>query len=322
MNTLLKMAAARKVVRTLGAVTQSSQVLVVCDPLTAHNTDALLHAVDEVGASWTRLEMPVSAGHGAEPPGSVAAAMLVSDLVIAITATNLTHTNARKKAQAAGTRVIVLPESDGDDFFLLPGWNVDFWDMKPKIEALANRLTEAKVARVVTKSGTDISMSLEGRRGRALTGFAGTEDVSAGYGLEASIAPVEQTANGVIMVDESVPGVLQVTGEPICINVVDGYAREIWGSSEADRLHQFLSSFNDPEVFNLAELGFGMNPCCVPDGRMLSDENVLGHVQLALGTSAYIGGQIRAAAHYDTIVTGASVELDGVTVLEGKEILV
>jgi hypothetical protein len=40
-----------------------------------------------------------------------------------------------------------------------------------------------------------------------------------------------------------------------------------------------------------------------------------------LGTSLYIGGKTKAAAHYDTIVTDAILELDGQKVLDGKELL-
>ena len=52
---------------------------------------------------------------------------------------------------------------------------------------------------------------------------------------------------------------------------------------------------------------------------MLSDESVYGSIQLALGTSAYIGGTVKAAAHY-TIVTDATLELDGRVVLQGTEL--
>lgn len=94
----------------------------------------------------------------------------------------------------------------------------------------------------------------------------------------------------------------------------------IEGGEVARRFRDLLASFNDPLVYNLGELGVGMNPRCQLDGTMLSDESVYGSIQLALGTSAYIGGTVKAAAHYDTIVTDATLELDGRVVLQGTEL--
>jgi leucyl aminopeptidase (aminopeptidase T) len=64
-----------------------------------------------------------------------------------------------------------------------------------------------------------------------------------------------------------------------------------------------------------------MNPECSLDGTMLSDESVWGAFQLALGTSAP-GGNCRAAAHYDTVLTGAVLELDGVPVFHDDRLLI
>ena len=218
--------------------------------------------------------------------------------------------------------MIALPESSGADFFLASGWECDFAALRPEIERLAAALGAARTARVHSALGTDITMSIEGRKGRALTGFANAHDVSAGYGLEASLAPVEGTANGTIVVNASIPGVCLIRGEPVVVTVVDGMATRIEGGPEAEAFRSLLEGFGDPNVYNLGELGVGMNPACRIDGTMLSDEAVYGAIQLALGTSIYIGGTVKAAAHYDTIVTDAVLELDGKPVLDGRRLLI
>lgn len=65
-----------------------------------------------------------------------------------------------------------------------------------------------------------------------------------------------------------------------------------------------------------------MNSECTIDGTMCSDESVWGAIQLALGTSFYIGGTIKSAAHYDTIVTNANLELDGKLIFRNKDLLI
>ena len=131
---------------------------------------------------------------------------------------------------------------------------------------------------------------------------------------------IEGTAEGVIVVDASIPGVSLIQQEPVRIVFEKGLAVSIEGGREATLFRDLLQSFDDPLVYNLGELGVGMNPHCSLDGTMLSDESVYGAVQLALGTSAYIGGTVKAAAHYDTIVTDAQIWLDDKLVLDGTRL--
>ncbi|MYN13062.1 hypothetical protein GSY71_07865 [Pusillimonas sp. TS35] len=321
MNTLLKLDNARKVVNLLGSAKPGMDVLVLYDFHTEHNVQALAIAVQESGANLHLLQIPGAKRHGQQFSPIVAQAMRSSHLVIALTQANAAHTEARQQATRAGVGVIVLPESSLPNFFMAEGWNADFNSLRPEIEGLAAALTQAKTARVTSREGTDITMSIAGRRGRALHGFANADDISAGYCLEASLAPVEGTAEGVIVVNASIPGVSLIEHEPVRIMVEKGLAVSIEGGREAARFREMLKSFADPQVYNLGELGVGMNPNCTLDGTMLSDESVYGAVQLALGTSAYIGGTVKAAAHYDTIVTEARIWLDDKLVLDGTRLL-
>ena len=318
---LMKLPNARKVVQLLGGAKAGTDVLIVYDPFTATNMEPLAIAVTEAGGSLTMMQMMPGGHHGSQLPPTVAMAMKASDLVIAPTRQNIAHTEARRDAQKEGVKVICLPESDGEDFFLARGWSADFEALRPKIDALAKALSQAKTARVRSQLGTDITMSIEGRSGRSLNGFANTKDISAGYCLESSLAPVEGTAEGTIVVNASIPGVALIRQAPVNIIFEKGLAVSIEGGPEADLFRNLLASFNDPNVYNLGELGVGMNPECVLDGTMLSDESVWGGIQLALGTSAYIGGTCKAAAHYDTVVTDAVLELDGRPVFDGDKLL-
>ena len=321
MNTLLKLDNARKVTHVLGGARQGMNVLVLYDFYTEHNVQPLAIALQECGATLHLLQIAGSRQHGGGFSEVVAQAMRAADLVIALTRANAAHTEARQQATKAGVGVIVLPESDKPDFFLAEGWKADFDALRPEIQGLADALTQAGHARVTSAAGTDIRMSIAGRRGRALHGFANTVDISAGYCLESSLAPVEGTAEGVIVVNASIPGVGLVQNEPVRIVFERGMAVSIEGGALATRFRELLAGFGDPLVYNLGELGVGMNPCCTLDGTMLSDESVYGSIQLALGTSAYIGGTVKAAAHYDTIVTEAQLWLDDRLVLDGTRLL-
>lgn len=317
---LAKLPNARKVIKLLGEAEIGTEILILHDPFTAHNAEALAIAASEVGASFSVMQVAAGGHHGSQLSPVAAAAMNACDLVVAPMRTNIAHTEARREAQKNGVRVICLPEADGQGFFLAPGWNADFVGLRPRIDALAKALNDAATARVTSRAGTDITVSIEGRRGRSLNGFANTVDISAGYCLEASIAPVEGTAEGRIVVDASIPGI-GLVDEPVIIEFEKGLAVSIEGGQTAKTFAALLKSFDDPNVYNLGELGLGMNPECALDGTMLSDESVWGGVQLALGTSAP-GGLCRAAAHYDTVITKAKLELDGKLVFDETELLI
>ncbi len=318
---IMKLPNARKVMRLLGNATSDTRVLILCDPYTAHNAEALAIAANEIGCRFSVMQEMPGRHHGSQMSDLAAAAMYAADLIVAPMRTNIAHTGARKIAQEEhGVHVICLPEADGQDFFLAPGWNADFEALRPQIDALGLALHEAETARVTSTFGTDITMSIKGRRGRSLNGFANATDISAGYCLEASIAPVEGTAEGVIVVDASIPGLGLIGPDPVVITYEKGLAVSIEGGPEATAFRELLASFNDPNVYNLGELGVGMNPACRLDGTMLSDESVWGGFQLALGTSAP-GGECKAAAHYDTVLTGATLELDGKVVFRGEDLL-
>ena len=321
-STLMKMSAARKAVQLLGGAEMDMEVLILHDPLTTANVEPLAIAADEVDARVTTMQMTPSKYHGKQLSPVIGEAMKAADLVIGLTYQNIAHTQARLDAQLSGTKVMVLPESDSDNFFLAAGWDADFTALRAEIDAVATALTKAERARVWSEDGTDITMSIAGREGRSLNGFVNTKDISAGYGLESSLAPVEGTAEGRVVVNASIPGVALIEKQFVEIIFEKGLAVSIEGGPEAVKFRDLLASFNDPNVYNLGELGLGMNPECSLDGTMLSDESVYGGFQLALGTSAYIGGTCKAAAHYDTVITNACLELDGEKIFEGNRLLI
>ena len=77
-----------------------------------------------------------------------------------------------------------------------------------------------------------------------------------------------------------------------------------------------LKGWNDPKVYNVAELGVGLNPKSIMQGVQLEDEAVFGTVHIGIGTNITLGGNVKAAIHYDMIMWEPTIELDGKIVLE------
>ncbi|MBI1724941.1 MAG: leucyl aminopeptidase, partial [Candidatus Tectomicrobia bacterium] len=90
---------------------------------------------------------------------------------------------------------------------------------------------------------------------------------------------------------------------------------------QAERLKRAIASHGDPNCWNVAELGVGLNPGARMTGRMLEDEGVLNTIHIGIGTSLMLGGTLKAATHYDLIMWDPTIEIDGRVVQRGKDIL-
>lgn len=320
MKNSLMLKGAKVIVEVFGGVKKGESVLILCDSTTEDLSEALTSIVLLNEAEPFVLTMKPRKVHGEQLPEVVASAMKSADLVIAPTKCNIAHTKARFDATKAGARIVVLPEAQ-ENLLCKPALFADFIELKPRIEKLAQLLTNAETAKITSPLGTDFICSIKGREGRALHGIANLKDISAGFGVEASIAPVEDQANGIIIVNESIPGI-GLVDKPITTKFKDGICYEIEGGKIAESFLDLLNSKNDPNIFTVAELGIGMNPLSKFENDMLSDESVYGSIHVAIGTNAYIGGKTVAAGHYDMVFTGATLELDGEVVIENGNVLV
>jgi 2,5-dihydroxypyridine 5,6-dioxygenase len=313
---------ATALVQELAGVAAGEKVLILTDFLTADLAKILAAVTCTLHAEPITMSMVPRKGHGDALPDAVAAAMKEADVVIAPTTFNIAHTRARHEAQAAGTRILILPEAH-ENILLSKGLRADFRALKPKVEKVAHLLTKGDVVTITTEKGTNLSLSIRGREGRALTGFANTKDISAAHCIESSIAPVEGTAEGVLVVDGSIPGIGLIE-TPVIVEVKKGKAVSITGGREAEKFLRVLMERNDEQdlIFQVGEFGIGMNPECELENSMLSDEGVFGTIHIALGTNAYIGGTIKAKGHYDMVIKDATVEIDGITILRNNELFI
>lgn len=257
----------------------------------------------------------------AEPPTIIAEGMKASDAFVSVVGKSITHSSAVKNATKNGSRGIVLTQFS-EDMMIHGGMECDFEKMKPVCQKVADTLAGSNHVHLTTKLGTDLTFSATGRRGNALYCMVEPGEFSTAPTIEANVSPIEGTAQGKIVADASFPYIgIGLLDEPITFIVEDGFIVEIKGGKQADILRKDLESMNDPNVYNIAELGIGLNPECEFIGLMLEDEGVFGSVHIGIGTSANLGGNLRAACHYDAIMTGATVVADDVTILKDGDLV-
>lgn len=257
---------------------------------------------------------PATGRHGAEPPAGVREKMKGADIVIAITTYSLTHTKAREEATRAGARIASMPTFQEEMFYPGGAMAADYLEVKEASEKIAELLTRASHARVVTEAGTDIEFSLEGREGMADTGIL-TErgawgNLPAG---EAFIAPVEGTANGKLVVEA---GWHPELTEDLTLVFEGGLVVRVEGGGKiGDEFRELLKPGVDAEPFrsrrNLAELGIGTNPLAKRPDNVLEAEKIKGTVHIAIGDSSHIGGRVSSDLHEDFVLPQPDLYLDG-----------
>ncbi len=108
---------ARRILEENMGLKSSETFLVLYDQTTLRIGESLFEAAGMIGAKALAMRMPLLSKNGEEPFAPAAAAMAHSDVVIAATGTSLTHTQAKKKACAAGARIATMPKISEDMFF-------------------------------------------------------------------------------------------------------------------------------------------------------------------------------------------------------------
>jgi leucyl aminopeptidase (aminopeptidase T) len=310
--------AVETVVRECLAVGPEDEVLVVCNPAT-ESLGALIRAVSEgEGAEATLAVMAERDSHAAEPPPSVAAAMLASSVVIAPTVQSLSHTAARKAAGEAGARIATMPGVTEEMLARVMG--ADMGQLRRRGEAVCAALDAGAEARITCANGSDLRLGLDGRDSIVDAGDLGAPgafgNIPCGEGF---IAPLEQTAEGALVVDGSIAGVGRLDG-PVALTVHEGHLEKAAGAPGRALLELLTAHGRDGT--NVAELGIGTNEEAILTGNVLEDEKILGTAHVAFGASAAIGGTVQVPVHLDCVVLEPTVEIDGEPIVRDGELLV
>ena len=304
-------------------IKEGENVVIVTDTGKVWLANLLAQVAFERGGETVVCLMTPRKAHGEDPPAPIVSAMLSADIIFEPTTFSLTRAEATEKAAAKGARVVSLPAYE-PSMLVSGGLEADFQAQSELVDRIAEILTNGEEAVLTTPLGTNITMKIGGRKGNKGKGFCeGPGTVCGPPNIEANVSPLEGTANGTIVADVSVPiPEIGLLSEPIRLTVKDGFVKTIDGGREAKILEKVLKDANDPNVYNIAELGIGLNPKAKICGIMLEDEGAMGTVHIGLGDNHTSGGKIKAPLHIDLIIKNATLKIDGNTIIREGEIIV
>lgn len=322
MTEALMFRGARTILDDCVALKKGESVFIITDANKEHIARVIAAAALEREGEVVVGIIEPRAKAGQEPPKVIAEAMKHADIVLCPVSKSITHTYAVKDAAKNGARILVMTDFS-DETLVRGGIQADFKAIKPVCQKVAHAFEEGNELYIQSPAGTDLKVDIRGRRGNALFCIVEPGQFSTVPTVEANVSPVERSAHGQIVADASVPyldiGLLE---EPIHADVKDGFITKLWGGSQASILLRDLDAHGDPNCFNIAEVGLGLNPFCRMIGVMLEDEGVLGSAHIGIGTSITLGGTIKAPTHYDLLMWHPTITVDGKKIFEGTEVLI
>jgi len=312
------MKGAMKLVEVCAGVKKGENVLIVTDTKTVRIAEVLAAAAYNKGAEATIMVMTPRKVHSEEPPKTVAAAMKEADVIFSPTTYSISRTRATVEALKSGARMITMPDYT-EDMLIEGGIEADFMALKELAERIV-KVYFGETIKVTGPAGTNLTAVIKGRKPNMETGICHKPgDFGPPPDVEVNVPPVEGTAEGILIVDAAASG-MGLVNEPVRVIIKGGFITSIEGGEEAEKLRKMLEAARDPNVYNIAEVGLGLNPKARVIGRLLEDEGALGTAHIGVGSSLPLGGKIQAPLHIDLIFRDPTIEIDGRKIVENGEL--
>ena len=296
--------------------------------------DAAVDAARSLGAGVAILTasnlsnpvLPPYVSDGREIPAILAAAG-ECDLVVDLTVGGLIHSDVRTRITGRGKRMLFVAEPEGVLERL-----IGTADLKQTVNAAAEYLKAGDQLRVTSAAGTDLRVDISGND-LPITRQWGFVDEPGRWdhwpsGFIACF-PNDRTGNGVIVLqpgDVLLPWQRYIR-DVITLEIEGGYITAIEGKgADAFVLRDYFARWEDPEVYALSHIGWGLHPVAswaafeVYDPRSLYGQELrstAGNFMWSTGSNRFANRD--TPAHLDVPMHSCTVEIDGRAVVkEGK----
>lgn len=285
-------------------VRQGENVLVITDKETAMVGEAFASAARGLGAEPRVYLLPANRRPLATVPESLMEMVPDTDVALTLFQGLADETPFRIELLRALTRVTRrLGHGPGitEEMLRSGPMDVDYGAMAVRAHELMRRFQGATTVHLTAPGGTDLTLHVTGRA------FATDTVVADGHWGnlpcgEIWCAPVEDSANGVLVCDGSI-GDLGAVPAPVRMTLLRGRVTnvECEDATYQAAVNQALDVDDHARV--IGELGIGLNPGAKVTGNLLEDEKAGGTAHIAFGNNEDMGGgRNRSATHRDFLV--------------------
>ncbi|MBW6391042.1 leucyl aminopeptidase [Billgrantia antri] len=296
--------------------------------------DAFMAAGQRIGAKMYHMRLPAPLPSGgwnvgvnslSSMPDAVEALKQCDMLIDCIF---LLFSPEQMAIQAAGTRILTVVEPPELLARMLPNQ-----ELKEKVEIAGELLSKAKVMRITSAHGTDVTYKLNtyptvteyactdepGRWDHWPSGFVFTGGDDDGVDGQIVVAP------GDVLLPQNI-----YVRESITYTIEKGWITDIRGGLDADIVKSYMKDFNDERGFGMSHVGWGMNrdakwhrmvPGEFPGGMGMEPRSFYGNVMFSTGPNNELGGTNDTACHLDIPMRNCSLFLDDNPVLINGDIV-
>lgn len=183
-----------------------------------------------------------------------------------------------------------------------------------------------KHMRITNSAGCDIEFDNHPTRDfYSADGFVNEGEIKMMAG-QISWSPIFESINGTIVFDGSAVPPVGKLNDNIKLTIKNGKVVKVEGGADAKAFEEYLKSFNDERMFQVAHLSYGFNPGAKLTGDIVEDERVWGSTEWGIGNvgpmlTSDIPGGIPAPSHTDGICLNSTVWLDGELFIKDGEVV-
>lgn len=290
----------------------------ITDETKLREAEAFLAAAEQCGAVPKLTVLSSGSVQSGSTVEEMKRVMSYADAVVGATTDSFITSNAVRYALRRGTRFLSLPLSTNDGSSLLEN---DFLRMNPAAAArlgwyMKQALQWGSSVHITTALGTDLRLSVKGRKAGLFCGLAPRSGTISSASFEIYVPPVETATDGTVVLDGSM-GYIGLVTEPLTLRFRSGYLSEIADTPSGRRLREYIDGFSDPEMLCAAELGIGLNRLSRCRGASyIEDESTYGTFHIGLGRNLALGGKHDAAGHFDIVTHAPTIRVDGKIIMQ------
>ena len=254
---------------------------------------------------------------------ALSASVFVADLTVE----GLLHAHELPQILAGGARVLMVSNEHPEVLERC----VPNPALEPKVKAGMKRLKNARVMRVMSAAGTDLSINLVDARVGGGWGYtARPGSISHWPGGLCLAFPAKGSVNGTLVMNE---GDVNLTfkrylEKPVVLTIANDFVTDIAGQGlDADLMRSYFAAWGDAEAYAVSHVGWGMNPQARWDSMVFYDKNDFNGTELRAfaGNFLYSTGANEVAGrhtlgHFDLPLRGCTVMLDGETVVDAGQL--
>ena len=254
-------------------------------------------------------------------------ALAATSFIADLTVEGLLHATELPQILAAGARVLMVSNEHPE---VLERCLPDA-ALEPKVKAGIKLLRAAKLMRVNSAAGTDLTINLTGAQAGGGWGYTARPGTISHWPGGLCLAfPAAGSVNGRLVMAE---GDVNLTfkrylEKPVELIIENDFVTRINGQGlDADLMRGYFAAWGDPAAYAVSHVGWGMNPKARWDAMAFYDKNDFNGTEMRAfaGNFLYSTGanevaQRHTLGHFDLPLKGCTVALDGRALVDAGQL--